>query len=204
MIRFNEIETKTETELISPDWRQQRQNKGKSPMTGNPSKRRTEQITKQSDEPNWRTQKWEKPIQEVESPSIAPKTEMSTKLENNDEQNQRSRLKELITQRLEAQSIALATEQENERNLRTRLKKGIIQRTEPLSTAQTPFIKEMETDEESETEEDYKRRREFIHAYLTMDNENEQVKREETETKGDTVETPEEQKKRLIQAYLTS
>src|SRR5271168_3291927 len=80
----------------------------------------------------------------------------------------------------------------------------ILQRTEPLSIAQTPFIKEMETDEESETEEDYKRRREFIHAYLTMDNENEQVKREETETEGDTVGTPEEQKKKLIQAYLTS
>src|SRR6202522_4391737 len=62
----------------------------------------------------------------------------------------------------------------------------------------------METDEESETEEDYKRRREFIHAYLTMDNENKQVKWEETETEGDIVETPEEQKKRLIQAYLTS
>src|ERR1700678_2261554 len=62
----------------------------------------------------------------------------------------------------------------------------------------------METDEESETEEDYKKRREFMHAYLTMDNENEQVKREETETEGDAVETHEEQKKRLIQAYLTS
>src|SRR6202522_756425 len=100
--RFNEIETRTETEPISPDWRQQRQNKGKSPMMGNPSKRRTEQIAKQSDEPNWRSRKWEKPIQEVESPSIAHKNEMSIKLENNDEQNQRSRLKELITQRLEA------------------------------------------------------------------------------------------------------
>src|ERR1700678_2106618 len=177
MIRFNEIETGTETEPISPDWRQLRQNKGRSPMMDNPSKRRTEQIAKQSDEPNWRSRKWEKTIQEVESPSIAPKTEMCIKLENDDEQNQRSRLKELITQRLEAQLIALATEQENERNLRTRLKKGINQRTEPLSTAQTPFIKEMETDEESETEEDYKKRREFIHAYLTMDNENEQVKR---------------------------
>src|SRR6202522_978627 len=205
--RFNEIETRTETEPISPDWRQQRQNKGKSPMMGNPSKRRTEQIAKQSDEPNWRSRKWEKPIQEVESPSIAHKNEMSIKLENNDEQNQRSRLKELITQRLEAQSIALATEQEKERNLRTRLKKGIILRAEPLSTAQTPFIEEMESDkedEESKTEEDYKRRREFIHAYLTMDNEKEQVKQKETETDEETVETPEEQKKRLIQAYLTS
>src|SRR5271155_5698766 len=180
-IRFNEIET--ETEPISPDWRQQQQNKGKSPMMGNPSTRRTERITKQSDEPSWRSRKWEKPVHEVESPSIVPKTEMSEKLENDDEQNQRSRLKELITQRLEAQSIALATEQENQQNLRTRLKKGIIQRTEPLSTAQIPFIKEMELDEEdeeSETEEDYKRRRGFIHAYLTMDNDDEQVKQEET------------------------
>ena len=83
-------------------------------MMGNPLKRRTEQIAKQSDEPNWRSRKWEKPIQEVESPLIVPKTEMSEKLEDNDEQNQRSRLKELITQRLEAPSIALATEQENE------------------------------------------------------------------------------------------
>src|SRR6202453_1056566 len=74
-IQFNEI--KTETEPISPDWRQRQQNKGKSPMMGNPSTRRTERITKQSDEPNWRSQKWEKPIQEVESPSIVPRTEMS-------------------------------------------------------------------------------------------------------------------------------
>src|SRR5271168_3520507 len=161
--RFNEIETRTETELISPDWRQQRQNKGKSPMMGNPSKRRTEQIAKQSDEPNWRSRKSEKPIQEVESPSIAPKTEMSEKLEDNDEQNQRRRLKELITQRLEAQSIALATE----------------------------------------TEEDYKRRREFIHAYLTMDNEDEQVNHKETETDEGIIGTPEEQKERLLHAYLT-
>src|ERR1700678_2327694 len=205
--RFNEIETRTETEPISPDWRQRQQNKGKFFMMGNPSTRRTERITKQSDESNWRSRRWEKPIKEVESPSLTSKTEMSEKLENDDEQNQRSRLKELITQRLEAQSIALATEQENERNLRTRLKKGIIQRTKPLSTAQIPFIEEMESDEEDEeskTEEDYKRRREFIHAYLMMDNENEQVKQEETETDKETVKTPEEQKKRLIQAYLTS
>src|SRR6202522_1582779 len=74
--RFNEIETRTETEPISPDWRQRQQNKGKSPLMGNPSTRRTEQITKQSDESNWRNRKYEKPIQEVESPSIAPKTEM--------------------------------------------------------------------------------------------------------------------------------
>jgi len=45
-IRFNEIETRTEPEPISPDWRKQRQNKGKFPVTGNPSTRRTEQITK--------------------------------------------------------------------------------------------------------------------------------------------------------------
>src|ERR1700678_1823145 len=75
--RFNEIEDETETEPISPDWRQRRLIKGKSPITGNPSKRRTEQIAKQSDEPNWRSRKWEKPIQEVESPSLTSKTEMS-------------------------------------------------------------------------------------------------------------------------------
>ena len=95
-------------------------------MTGNPSARRTERITKQSDEPNWRSRKWEKPIQEVESPLLTLKTEMSIKLENDNEQNQKSRLKELISQRIESQSIALATEQENERDLRSRLKKGII------------------------------------------------------------------------------
>src|ERR1700678_296539 len=211
--RFNEIETRTEPEPISPDWRQRRQDKGKSPMSGNPLARRTERITKQSDEPNWRSRKWEKPIPEVESPSPAPKTEMSEKLDDNDEQNQRSRLKEIIRQRIASQSIAQPTEKtieeiaqndENERDLRTRLKKGIIQRTEPLSTAQTPFIKEMETDEESETEEDYKRRREFIHAYLTMDNKNKQVKQEETETDEGIIGTPEEQKERLLHAYLTS
>ena len=54
-IQFNEIETRTETEQISPDWRKRRQDKGKSPMTGNPSARRTERITKQSDELNWRS-----------------------------------------------------------------------------------------------------------------------------------------------------
>src|SRR5271168_4669791 len=166
-------------------------------MTGNPS--RIKQITKHRDESNWRNQKWEKPIQEIESPSFAPKTEMSIKLEDDDEQNQRSRLKELITQRLEAQSIALSTKQENERDLRSQLKKGAIHNTKPLSITQAPFIEENETDEESETEEDYKRRREFIHAYLTMDNEKE--KQEETETKGDTVETPKEQKRKLIHAY---
>ena len=79
-VRFNEIETRTETEPISPDWRQRQWNKGKFPITGNPSARRTERITKRSDEPNWRSRRWEKPIQEVESPSPAPKTEMSIKL----------------------------------------------------------------------------------------------------------------------------
>src|SRR5271155_3288624 len=61
----------------------------------------------------------------------------------------------------------------------------------------------METDKESETEEDYKRRREFIHAYLTMDNEDEQMNHKETETDEGIVGTPEEQKERLIHAYLT-
>src|ERR1700678_3477617 len=181
-IRFNEIET--ETEPISPDWRQRQQNKGKFPMMGNPSTRRTERITKQSDEPNWRSRKWEKPIQEVESPSIVPKTEMSEKLEDDDEQNQRSRLKELITQRLESQSMALAMEQENERNLRSRLKKGIMQKTEPLSITQTPFIEEMESDKEdqkTETEEEFvetteeqEERRRLIHVYLTSTMEKEE------------------------------
>src|ERR1700678_2958551 len=55
--QFNEIETRTEPESISPDWRQRRQNKGKSPMMGNPLTRRTERITKQSDKPDWRSQK---------------------------------------------------------------------------------------------------------------------------------------------------
>src|SRR6202522_3566134 len=144
-------------------------------MMDDPSARRTEPIAKQSDEPNWRSQKWEKPIQEVESPSIVPKTEMSEKLDDNDEQSQRSRLKEIIRQRIASQSIAQPTEKnieeiaqndENERDLRTRLKKGIIQRTEPLSTAQTPFIEEMETDEGIVgTPEEQKRR--LLHAYLT-------------------------------------
>src|ERR1700678_844488 len=211
--RFNEIKTRTETEPISPDWRQRRQNKGKFPMMGNPSTRRTERITKQSDESNWRSRRWEKPIKEVESPSLTSKTEMSEKLEDNNEQNQRSQLKAIIKQRIESQLIAQPTERtieeiteddENERNLRNRLKKGILQRTEPLLIAQTPFIKEMETDEESETEEDYKRRQEFIHAYLTMDNKDDQVNHKETETDEGIIGTPEEQKERLIHAYLTS
>src|SRR5271168_351444 len=212
-IRFNEIETRTETEPISPDWGQRRQNKGKFPMMGNPSTRRTERITKQSDESNWRSRRWEKPIKEVETPSLTSKTEMSKKLEDNDEQNQRSRLKEIIKQRIESQLIAqptkktieeIAQDDEDKRNLRNRLKKGIILRTEPLSIAHTPFIEEMETDEESETEEHYKRRREFIHAYLTMDNEDEQVNHKETETDEGIIGTPEEQKERLLHAYLTS
>src|ERR1700678_1684115 len=156
-------------------------------MMGNPSTRRTERITKHSDESNWRSQKWEKPIQEVESPSFTPKTEMSIKLEDDHKQNQRSRLKEIISQRIKSQSIARPTEKsieeiaqddENERNLRSRLKEIIKQKIESQSIAQTqtPFIEEMESDEEDQ----------------------------ETETEGDTVETPAEQKKRLIQAYLTS
>src|ERR1700678_560881 len=152
-------------------------------MMGSPSTRRTERITKQSDEPNWRSRRWEKPTKEVESPSLTPKTKMSIKLEHDDEQSQRSRLKEIIRQRIASQSIAQPTEKtieeiaqndEDERDVRTRLKKGIIQRTEPLSTTRTPFIKEMESDEEdeeSETEEDYKKRRKFIHACLTMEKE---------------------------------
>src|ERR1700678_3298863 len=125
--RFNEIKTRTETEPIYPDWGQRRLNKGKFPITGNPSTQRTEQITKQSDEPNWRSRRWEKPIQEVESPSLASKTEMSIKIDDDDEQNQRSRLMEIIKQRIESQSIAQPTEKtieeiaeddEDERNLR--------------------------------------------------------------------------------------
>ena len=123
---------------------------------------------------------------------------MSIKLENNDEQNQRSRLKEIITQIIKSQSIALTTEKsieeiatndENEQNLRSRLKKGIIQKTEPLSIAQTPFIKEMESDkedEETETDKEFvettkeqKERRRLIHAYLTSTMEKERNKQEE-------------------------
>src|ERR1700678_4317839 len=162
-VQFNDkIETRTESEPISPDWRKQRQDKGKSPITGNPSTQRTEQITKQSDELNWRSQKWEKTIQEVKSPLLTLQTEMSIKLDNDDEQNQRNRLKEIIAQKIKSQSIAqtteksieeIATGKENEQNLRSRLKKGIIQKTEPLSIAQTPFIEEMESDEEDEETE---------------------------------------------------
>src|ERR1700678_1433983 len=135
-------------------------------MMGNPSTRRIERITKQSDGLNWRSRRWEKPILEDESPSLASKTEMSKKLENDDKQNQRSQLKEIIKQRIESQSIAqptkktieeIAQDDEDEQNLRNRLKKGIIQRTEPLSIAQTPFIKETESraeDQEIVTEGD--------------------------------------------------
>src|ERR1700678_1499986 len=112
---------------------------------------------------------------------------MSIKLENNDEQDQRSRLEEIITQRIKSQSIARPTEKsieeiaqddENKRNQRSQLKEIIKRRIESQSIAQTqtPFIKELESDEEDQ----------------------------ETETEGDTVKTPEVQKKRLIQAYLTS
>jgi hypothetical protein len=79
-------------------------------MMGNPFIRRTEEITKQSDEPNWRNQKWEKPIQEVESPSLTLQTEMSINIDNDKEQNLRSRLKEIITQKIKSQSIAQSTE----------------------------------------------------------------------------------------------
>src|ERR1700678_2922049 len=110
---------------------------------------------------------------------------MSIKLENDDKQNQRSRLKEIITQRIKSQSIARPTEKsieeiaqddENERNQRSRLKEIIKQKIESQSIAQTQtlFIEEMESDKEDQ----------------------------ETETEGDTVETPEIQKERLIHAYL--
>src|ERR1700678_3276813 len=110
---------------------------------------------------------------------------MSIKLENDDKQNQRSRLKEIIMQRIKSQSIArptkksieeIAQDDENERNQRSRLKEIIKQRIESQSITQTPFIEEMESDEEDQ----------------------------KTETEEDTIDTPEEQKKRLIQAYLTS
>src|ERR1700678_1129377 len=131
-------------------------------MMGNPSTRRTERITKQSDESNWRSRKWEKPIQEVESPSPAPQTEMSIKIDENDEQNQRSQLIEIIKQRIESQSITqpakgtieeIAQDNKNKQNLGSRLKKGAIQTTEPLLITQTPFIEEMESDEEDEETE---------------------------------------------------
>src|ERR1700678_902345 len=125
---------------------------------------------------------------------------MSIKLQNDDEQNQRSRLKQIIRQRIESQLITLSTEKsiektaqddENERNLRSRLKKGIILKTEPLSIAQTqtPFIEEMESDQEDqeieteeefvETTEEQEERRRLIHAYLTSTMEKEGNEREE-------------------------
>jgi hypothetical protein len=66
---------------------------------------------------------------------LASKTEMSIKLEEDDEQNQRSRLNEIIKQKIESQSIALSTEKpieeiatnaKDEQDLRNRLQKGII------------------------------------------------------------------------------
>jgi hypothetical protein len=109
---------------------------------------------------------------------------MSIKIDDDDEQNQRSRLKELITQRLESQSIALATEQENEQDLRSRLKKGIIQRTEPLLITQIPFIEETETDKETvETTEKQTKRRELIHAYLKSTMEKEENEQKEQNKK---------------------
>src|SRR6202522_1607640 len=122
----------------------------------------------------------------IESPSLAPQTEMSIKIDDDDEQNQRSRLKEIITQRIKSQSIARPTEKsieeiaqddENERNLRSRLKEIIKQKIESqlMAQTQTPFIEEMESDEEEK----------------------------ETETDEGIVGTPEEQKERLIHAYLT-
>src|SRR6202522_745329 len=149
--RFNEIETRTEPEPISPDWRQRRQNKGKFPMMGNPLTRRTERITKQSDEPNWRSQIWEKPILEVEFPSLASQTDMSIKIDNTkDKQNQRSQLKEIIKQRIESQSITQPTEKsieeiaqdnKNEQDFRSRLKKRIIQKTEPCRSPKLHLLK---------------------------------------------------------------
>src|SRR6202522_1513375 len=109
---------------------------------------------------------------------------MSIKLENNDEQNQRSRLKEIIQQRIESQSIALSMEKPieeiaqvngNKQEQRSRLKEIITQRIKSQSIAQTPFIEEMESDKEEK----------------------------ETETDEGIVGTPEEQKERLIHAYLT-
>ena len=64
-----------------------------------------------------------------------------------------------------------------------------------MSITQTPFTEEMKTEEEETetetdketvetTEEQKKKRRELIHAYLTsmMDNKNEQTKQDKTET----------------------
>src|SRR5271168_5107414 len=96
--------------MKKPDWRKRRQNKGKFCIMGNPSTRSTEEITKRSDKLNWRSRKWEKPIQEVEFPSLTSQTETSIKIDNNDKQDQRNRLKEIIKLKIESQSIALTTE----------------------------------------------------------------------------------------------
>ena len=146
---------------------------------------------------------------------------MSIKIDNEEEQNLRSWLKEIITQKIKSQSIALsteksieeiATEEDDEQNLRSRLKKGIIQTTEPLSITQTPFIEEMESDKEDEetetdkeivetTEEQKERRkliharRELLHVYSkhTMDNDEEQTEQDKTDMYPRT-STEEEQK----------
>ena len=69
---------------------------------------------------------------------------MSIKLENNNEQNQRSWLKEIIKQRIESQSIALSIEKpieeiaqvnENKQEQRSRLKEIITQRIKSQSIA---------------------------------------------------------------------
>jgi hypothetical protein len=95
----------------------------------------------------------------------------------------------LIAQSTEKSIEEIATEEDNERNLRSRLKKGIIQTTEPLSITHTPFIEEIELDEEDketetndetvETTEEQIKRRELIHAYLTSTMEKEENKQEE-------------------------
>src|ERR1700678_2957347 len=66
-----------------------------------------------------------------------------------------------------------------------------------------------EEDQETETEGDTVetpeiQKERLIHAYLTMDNENEQEKQKEPETNKGIIGTPEEQKERLLHAYLTS
>src|SRR6202522_3135862 len=66
-----------------------------------------------------------------------------------------------------------------------------------------------EEDQETETEGDTVetpeiQKERLIHAYLTMDNENEQEKQKEPETDEGIIGTPKEQKERLLHAYLTS
>src|ERR1700678_3766512 len=59
---------------------------GEPPLTNNPSK---ERITKASDEPNWRSQKTEKLIQEIEFSPIEPITEaFIEEVETNDKEEQ--------------------------------------------------------------------------------------------------------------------